>query len=68
MFCYTGIPEKRKSVIELVVLATFHNWAIPAKEQRMSKLNSFVYAIPLSFLFVYQTVYNQEVTYDFSPI
>ena len=58
MFYCNGILEKRKSVIELVVLATFHNWAIPAKKQRMSKLHAFVYAISLSFLFVYQTVSN----------
>ena len=56
MFCRNGIPEKRKSVIELVVLFTFHNWVIPQKKSKKAKItciclyNTFVN-------FVYQTVY-----------
>ena len=68
MFCYTGIPEKRKSVIELVVLATFHNWVIPTKNRRMPKLHVFVYTLVLSFLSFYQTVSHDETTYDFFTI
>ena len=48
MFCCNGIPEKRRNVIQLVVLATFHNWVISTKNKEMPKLHVFVYTILLS--------------------
>ena len=40
--CFAVMEFQKQSVIELVVLATFHNWAIPTKNKRIPKLHVFV--------------------------